>query len=317
MSSPGGLSLRLAAAATVAACLSMAACASPATPTIGGRTLRLIHISADSVQSPPPAGSPAEAHALAAELLTRLPLPAGARRLPPNPTPQSVDPALWGGAAAAFDVHELFKLPEPITSAAAFLAAHVPRGLYLSVTGRGTGLVGTAGALVAYTEVAFEPRSVPAGISAAQLVLTIATDASGGSLARVDAQVIWYLPRSAAEYIDAARYHALTVAVTIFNPLRTITKVVTSSADLAQLADALNGSQVQPVMYPGCPMAFAMYRLAFTIAPHRAPAVVVTAARWPCEGAQITVLGHKQPPLRAEATVVAIADRLLGFTPRP
>lgn len=318
MVSPAGSVSRLAVTATLAACLSVAACASPATPAASPPTLHLIHITADSVQPVPPAGSRAEAHALATELLTRLRLPAGARRLPPNPTPQAVEPSLWGGAAAALDVHELFELPESITAAAALFAARVPPGLSISVTSLGTGLVGPVGAMVAYTEVAYEPRSVPAGVDAAQLVLTIAADTSGGSVVRVDAQVIWYPPRSAAEYIDAARYDVLTIAVTVFNPnLRTITKVVTSQADITQLADALNRSKVEPTRIANCPAIFATYRLAFAVSPHQAPVVVVSATLQPCLGVQITVDGRKQPPLQDDATVVAIADRLLGFTPQP
>ncbi len=318
MSAPGGWTWRLAAVAALAACLSVAACGSPARPAVGRPTLRLIHISADSVQPVPPAGSRAEAYALATELLSRLRLPAGARRLPPNPAPSSVDPSLWGGAAAALDVHELFELPDSITATAAVLAADVPAGMSLTVTGQGTGLQGPVGAEVAYTEVAYEPRSVPAGVNAAQLVLTIAADGSGGSLVRVDAQVIWYPRRSAAEYIVPGRYHALTVAVTVFNPtLHTITKVVTSPAAIAQLADALNRSQVEPLTFAGCPAIFVTYRLAFAVSPRSAPVVVVTATQQPCLGVQITVGGRKQPPLQDDASVVAIADRLLGFTPRP
>lgn len=317
MLSPVGSARRLAAGATLAACLSVAACGSPATPSASRPALRPIHITADSVQPIPPAGTRADASVLATGLLSGLRLPADARRLPPNPTPQAAEPSLWGGAAAALDVHELFELPEPITTAAAFLSAHVPPGLFLSVSGQGTGLVGAVGAQVAYTEVAYEPRSVPAGVYAAQLVLTIAANASGGSIVRVDAQVIWYPPRSAAEYIDAARYHALTVAVTVLNPVRTITKVVTSQADIAQLADVLNRSQVEPLTFAGCPVSFATYRLAFAVSARQPPVVVVTATRQPCLGAQITVDGRKQPPLQDDATVVAIADRLLGFTPQP
>jgi hypothetical protein len=130
--------------------------------------------------------------------------------------------------------------------------------------------------------------------------------------------VIWYPPRSAAEYIDPARYHVLTVSVTIFNPrLHTISKVMTSRAAITELADTLNRSRVEPITFSFCPVIFANYRLGFAVSAHSEPVVVVTATRNPCLGAQITVDGRKQPPLQDEATVVAIADRLLGFTPQP
>jgi len=222
-------------------------------------------------------------------------------------------PSLWAGAAAALDVHALFELPESMAATAAFLSAHVPTGMSLSVTGQGTGSAGQTTA-----EVAYAPQSVPAGVYAAQLVLTIAPGGAGGSVLRVDGQVIWYPPRSAAEYIDPARYHVLTVAVTLFNPrLHTISKVTTSPAAIAQLTGALNRSPAEPTRIAFCPLIFASYRLAFAVSVHSAPIVVVTATQNPCLGAQIAVDGRRQPPLQDEAAVVAIANRLLGFTPRP
>jgi len=245
------------------------------------------------------------------ELLSRLRLPSGARRLPPTAVPPSVQPSLWAGAAA-LDVHEVFELPEPMTGTAAFLSVHVPIGMSLGVTGQGSGPRGLTSADVAYSA-----ASVPAGINAAQLVLTIAPDASGGSLLRADAQVIWYPPRSAAEYIDPARYHVLSIAVTIFNPtVHTVSKVVTSRAEIAQLVDALDRSEVEPNRISMCPMIFATYRIGFAVTRQSGFVVVVTASRWPCLGAGVIVNGRKQPPLQDAAAVVAIADRLLGFTPQ-
>ena len=66
----------------------------------------------------------------------------------------------------------------------------------------------------------------------------------------------------------------------------------------------------------GCPIVFAVYRLAFAAARHSRPVVVVSATRWPCEGAGISVAGHAQPALTNAEVVVATADHLLGFTPR-
>jgi hypothetical protein len=218
---------------------------------------------------------------------------------------------LWGGATASLDVHELFELREPMPVATAYLSAHVPTGTSLSVTGQGSGPDGVS------ADVTYSARFVPAGVTAAQLVLTIAPYASGGTLARVDAQVIWYPPRTAAEYIDPARYKVLTVAVTIFNPsVHTISKVITSRAAITHLASALNRSQVEPIKLAMCPMIFATYSLGFADSLHGKPVVVVTATRNPCLGAQITVDGRKQPPLQNEEAVVAIADRLLGITPQ-
>lgn len=303
--------LVLAAATTVALCMGAAGCGSVQVRMTSGSTPSSGGTKDEGAAIGPPAGNRTEAHALATELLSRLRLPSGARRLPAIAAPPSLQPSLWGGAAAALDVHELFELPEPMTAATAYLSAHVPTGMSLSVTGQGSGPAGVS------ADIAYSARSVPAGINAAQLVLTVAPDESGGSLLRADAQVIWYPPRTAAEYIDPLRYHVLTVAVTVFNPrLHTISKVITSQAAITQIVHVLDRSQVEPTRIANCPAIFATYRLAFSVSRRSTPVVVVTATQWPCEGAQITVERRKQPPLQDAAAVVAIADRLLGFTPR-
>jgi hypothetical protein len=300
--------LVVAIAATLAACGTVAApMASPPHPHAGGAKPA-------SARPAPPAGSRAEAAALARLMLSRLRLPAGTRRLPPTPVPQSVSkPSLWAGAAATLDVHQLFELARSMDAAAVVLTAHVPAGMSLAVTGETGGPAG-----VTSQEVGYAARSVPAGVDAAQLVLTVVPTMSGGSFVRADAQVTWIPPRTAAEYIDPARYHVLMIALTTFSPrLHTIHRVVTSQAAITRLAEALNQSQVNPITTEGCPSIFAAYRLAFAVSRQDAPGVVVTASLGPCEGAQVSVGGRKQPSLRDDAAVVAVADRLLGVTPRP
>lgn len=299
-------------AALLATAVSLAACGGAA-PTALPMRAAAANVSS-STPGIPVAGSRAEAAALAKLMLSRLRLPIGARRLAPSPVPQSVsEPSLWGGAVAAVDVHELFQLSEPMATAAANLGADVPAGMSLAVTGQGSGPGGPASADVAYAE-----RSVPAGVNSAQLVLTIAPEASDASLVRADAQVIYYPPRTAAEYIDPARYRVLTITATIFNPqVHTVRVLVTSRAAIRQLASSLNRSEVQPTSTAFCADIFAMYRLSFALTRDAAPAIVVTATRWPCLGAMITVDGRKQPALQDDGAVVAIADRLLGVTPKP
>ena len=262
----------------------------------------------------PPAGSRAEATALAGRLLSLLELPAGARRLPATSLPPSLrEPATEvAGASASLDLYRLFAVPQPLDALAGALAARVPAGLSLGSTGQSSGP-----GEVTTREVGYAPRSVPAGIYSAQLVVTMAPAASGGSLLRADAEVIWYPPRTAAEYIDPARYHVLTVTVTLSGRSEhTITRVVTSRAVIRALAVALNRSQAEPPLILECPLIFATYRLAFAESRHSRPAVVVTATRWPCGGSGITVGGRAQPALADNGAVVAIADRVLGINPR-
>jgi hypothetical protein len=310
---PIRVALILATAATTA---TLAACASVAAPPpIIRPPAHSGGIRPTSVIPGPHAGSRAEGAALASTMLSRLRLPADAHRLPATPVPKSLSqPTLMAGAAAALDVYKLFELQQPMGVAAVALTAQVPTGLTLASTG-GPG-VGSNG--VTSQTVGYAVRSDPPGVYAAQLVLTVTPTATGGSLLRADAQVIWYPPRTAAEYIDPARYHALSIAITTFSPrLHTIDRVITSQDAIAQLAGALDQSQVNPVMTISCPLIFAAYRLAFAVTRLSRPAIVVTASRWQCEGAQVSVGAQKEPSLQNAATVVAIADRLLGVTPQP
>jgi hypothetical protein len=135
---------------------------------------------------------------------------------------------------------------------------------------------------------------------------------------RADVQVIWYPPRTTAEYIDPERYHAVTITITIVSPRqRTIRRVVTSQAVIRQVAGALDRSPADPVTSSGCAMIFATYRLAFALSPHGPATMVASATRWPCGGVRVSAAGRIQPPLEDAGAVVAAADRLLGVTPRP
>ena len=261
-----------------------------------------------------PAGTRAEATALARRMLSRIRLPVGARRLHEVPVPGALrDPALWVGGVAALDEHLLFRLRQPMRVVAVAWRKHPPTGMILASTGDEGAPSGVRSMMVSYT-----PRSLPAGIYAAQLVLTVTPARKGGSLARADGQVIWSPPRSAAEHVDPSRYHALTITVAFADPRRhTLHKVVTSHAAIARLAKALNRSPVEPIGFANCPMIFATYRLVFAVSRHSRPVVVVTATQWPCLGAGIAVRGKSQPALADAALVVATADRLLGHTPQP
>jgi len=240
-------------------------------------------------------------------------LPAEARPLPSQPVPLSVSqPVQTASAISSLDVHELFELPQPLSAAAAYLTAHAPGGLKLVGSGGGTGPGGTT-----FHEDTYAVLAVPRGIYAANLVLTIAPARSGRSLLRADAQVIWYPPRTAAEYIDPASYHLLDITVTQSNPRRTIRGVITSQAAITRLAAALNDSPARPVMRELCLLSAAGYTLTLAVSARTSPAVVISAASSPCMGARIQVGGRAQPPLQDEETVVAIADQLLGITAQP
>jgi len=183
---PVSAGLVLAAAATLAACASVTA-----------RPASRPHAH--------PSGSPA------ARTYRVRPRAAG-----PRP-PSLAEAAGWYAAGpTSLEKYQLFALAQPVDASAAFLAERVPADMGSGATGQGSGPDGAW-----FTQVSYLPRTVPAGVYGAQLVLTVVSAGSGGSLLRADAQATWYPPRTAAEYIDPARYHVLTITVTVGGSDRT------------------------------------------------------------------------------------------------
>ena len=261
----------------------------------------------------PPAGNRTEAEALARLLLSRLRLPAGTRRLSATPAPPYLSQPAYEAAGAKVDEHRFFAVAEPPATLSRYLVAHVPDGM----TSFGTGQLSGPGQPTEL-DVSYLARPVPAGIYSAQVVLTMVPDSSGGSLLRADAQVIWYPPRTAAEYVDPARYHVLTMAVTVYGrKVHTIHTIVTSRADIARLAAALNRSPAEPPVAFSCPATFVTYRLALSVSRRSRPVVVIWANSISCGGTAITVDGRAQPALADDGAVAAAADRALGYTPKP
>jgi hypothetical protein len=310
---PISVSLCLALAAALTACASVAAPpASRTTPHPDAATRALTVPPAGSTV--PPAGSKPQAAALARTMLSRLRLPPGARRLPSVPLPSSLkEPAVgYAGGSASLDQYRLFAAPQPMGSVAAFLASHVPAGLGKGGTGQGSG-----SASGPFMEVSYVDRPAPAGVAAAGLVVTVVPAASGGSLLRADAQVTWYPPRTAAEYIDPARYHALTITATLYGQrIRKVRKVVTSQAVITRFARALDRSPAAPPGAMSCPAEFADYQLGFSVSGSSRPVIVVWT-QGICGGSAITVGGHPQPALQDDGAVAALADQVLHVTPGP
>lgn len=291
------------ALATVAA---LAACGTVAAPAGGPHA----HPAGPTPAIPgPPGGSRAEAAALAGQVLARLQLPAGTRRLPPTPVPPSLrEPALGPATGdTSFDLPQFFVVPQPMDALEAGLAAHAPAGMGQGGTGRGSGDNGP------FLEVTYLVQSVPAGIASAQIVLTVVPAGSGGSLLRADAQILWYPSRTAAEHIDPGRYHVLTIDATIWGQrVYTVHKIVTSQAFIARLAQALNRSPAQPPVTIACPSDSETYRLALSVSRRSRPVVVISATESGCGGSGVTVNGQPQPALDDQGAVGALAHQALA-----
>jgi hypothetical protein len=253
-----------------------------------------------------PAGSSAEATALAMRLLAELVLPAGAARLRQQAVPAALRHPGFTGAGEDVDLYRYYRLPMTMAAAESFLQAHPPAGLTFDTTG-------TVGLGNDY--LAGSPRSLPPGIGAVMLQYTMATVPGGGSLLSADVQVMFYPPRSAAEYLDPARFRSVTVSAARWDStVPAIRRTITSRREIAMLAGLVNWL---PVMPPGsgpigCPFIggnMLFYQLEFTPVSGTGPVVVVKPDG--CLSDLVSVGGVRQPPLQDGDTVTNAAARLL------
>jgi len=181
----------------------------------------------------PAAGSPAEGNRFAQRLLAGVGLAAGARRATSPPIEMQVPPTFgWGPGPDMTDVAAVWRVPLPIGQAVAFFERHPPAGLRLTLAD-GTGRVSGVIAGTVNTVLEFGRGPVPAGIWAAQLLVSLHSDGAAASFVRADIQVAWYEARSADEYIAGLR------AMTIHGPRGA--RTFTAPTVIAKMAGLLNG----------------------------------------------------------------------------
>lgn len=127
-------------------------------------------------------------------------------------------------------VQALYRAADSMGSVDWFLLGHVPAGMQP----RWPGNVGNG----TDRYVLDVPAHLPRGIAHANLEVVI-IPRGNSSLIRAEVQVIWYPPRSAAEYIHPGRYRSVTVTVPAASGGSrggTVTRAFTSQAVITQLA---------------------------------------------------------------------------------
>lgn len=230
----------------------------------------------------PPSGSRAMATAAARRVLGALILPVGSQQLGQRPLPAALrEPGESIGATALVDEYRLYRLPGSMSATAAFVQSHFPRGMTTAGNSYGSGP----------DVVSVQPRRMPAGLDALELVYTIASGPHGSSLLRADAQAVWYPPRSAVEYLVASRFRAVRISaagvpgeqVTSRNPRA-----------IARLVSHLNSLHADPPLVLHCPALTASYQFAL-IPKGNQPAVTVATSS--CDADAVTVGGRAQPSL--------------------
>jgi hypothetical protein len=247
----------------------------------------------------------ADAGRLAQTLLARAVVPGGAHLLAGRaPSPVGQSPG-WTAGSPSLGRHRIWTVTEPVSTVYDLISRHVPTGM----TSAGTGQSGTS-AGVSQEFVSYRPRQFPAGVNQAILTMTVAPSGTG-TLLRADVQVIWYPPRSAAEYVPAGmRAVTITASYASLAAPRTVSKTFTSAALIGRLAAMLNGAYASPGGETNCPMERVSYKLAF--APSRTAAPYLVATVGGCGFVAVTVAGHQQPALQEPAALSPALSRLIG-----
>jgi hypothetical protein len=235
-----------------------------------------------------------QAERLARTLLTRATLPRGAQirtGQPPKALDQAPDTAAGNPSV---DLHELWTVGEPMNTVYSFLKKHAPAGMAWNGDGQAGDPAGPTEEFVGYGL-----KRLPAGVSQATLTMSVAPAGPDASVLRADVQVIWFPPRSAAEYVPAGM-HAVTVTASFVNSRpRTVTRTFTTPAVVGRLAAMLNSAHASTGGDENCPAEVGSYRLAFARSPGATAYLV--AVDTGCNTLQITVLNQQQPALQVPA----------------
>ena len=257
-------------------------------------------------------GPRARAESYARRALRDLRLPRGLRRIPfPARPPSGLRYAGLPGAPrhTVVDVRELYRTGSPAGTVNGFLARHVPAGW----SPLNSGTSDLSGGPASYLR-DISPVRPPAWAYNITVATAVVAARGGGSLLRVDAQVAWYPPRSAAEHIDPARYRAVIVIEPkpgTIKPLR-LSRTFTGRRTVARLAALVNGLPATPDIAVPCPLMIAgrFSRLVFL---PRAGAQEIVVTMPGCISATVRVGGRPQPALYPSGPLSALMSRLLGL----
>ncbi|MGH3158176.1 MAG: hypothetical protein ACRDNF_16585 [Streptosporangiaceae bacterium] len=232
-----------------------------------------------------------QADGLARSLLSRAPLPRGAKVRAGKPPGALGHPSGVEGGGPSVGLHQLWTVREPMSEVYSYWDGHAPAGMESNGSGQSTDR-GT----VTQEFVAYNLKHLPAGVYTASLGMSVVPGGPDASVIRADVQVIWYPPRTTAEYIPAS-LHAVTITASELTPSsHSATTTITSPSVVSRLAAMLNGAYATPQGAAfSCPLESLTYRLAFASSAGANPYLVASATS--CEGLQITVGGHQQPTL--------------------
>lgn len=252
----------------------------------------------------------------ASALLSRLRLPAGAAAVHPAPGTAGI-----GGVAtlpatpALIDRAADWSVPGSSRAVQAYLRAHAPAGT--SAAGGGSG---SAGAAPSSTELTFTVPHPPAGIASERLVVQLEATATGPTVVRADAQVIWIVSRAASERVPAG-VHEIDVTRAVPGRRPTLVRHVSSAADVAAIVAMIDGLGV---VQPGtvvCPSQVPnLAQVQFVFRAHAGGQALASAAEvadateptTACDPLTFAVDGRARTPLLHGARFLRAVSRRLG-----
>jgi hypothetical protein len=252
--------------------------------------------------------SSGQAGELARSLLARAPLPRGAKSFA-GQAPAALDRAAGlEPGRPSIELRKLWTAAGPIGAVYRFWQGHAPSGMVWNGSGQSSDR-----GVVTQEFTGYGLKRLPAGVEAATLSMSVAPAGQDASVIRADVQVIWYPPRSAAEYIPSGTRAVTITASTLGSRPHSVTKTITARSAVQRLAAMLNGAYAAPRgTAVACPLELVSYRLAFAKSAGAAPFLVATDTT--CPGVTITVDGHQQPELETPAGLQKLAGSLTNVS---
>jgi hypothetical protein len=260
--------------------------------------------SASAAHAGGPSGSRSLAEQTSRQLWGHLVLPPDARPFRSRPLPRLIrnaTEALSGRHVVAR--HEVFAVSRPSAWVYRYILRHLRTGLT-------PGDAGNSGSSDSFAT--WSPKPLPTGLEDALLEVSVIS-AGQDALVRADTQVMWYPPRSQAEYVDATRFSAVRLGSQLLNPRpHTVHRVITSRAAIARLARSLNVLHAGQGLTFTCLASDADYWMTFVPATASQPKITV-APEANCMSVYMWVGGKRQPSLVGGEATVMLIKRLLGI----
>lgn len=253
-------------------------------------------------------------------LLGQLRLPAGAVRVAGRPAGALLlrGPGFLAPSPELIDVHRWWRVPESMSGVYTWISKHRPRGSTTSAMGSFA-----KGGRTLDQAIEFSWPAVPGVLSQRSLVVNVVSLPGGFAAVRVDAGVVWLVPRPAAERVPSAA-RVLTVTRGAFPgwppPL---SMTVSSQSRVRSVARMLDRLQiVQPGGVIACPAILAAPPVTLTFRAHLGgpplarASMLASGPEGVCSPISFSVRGRHEPPLLAQPSFLTRVARVLGTTLR-